>query len=74
MTKTFRIVKNDLSEEALNAFHPLRYRIEQRNTILLFIHWWSTPTFAPPHNFETIKEASDYIREYYPNAIIYIRL
>lgn len=53
----FRIVRNKLSEEGEKAFHPLRYRIEQRHTILCFIHWWSTPTFPPPHNFEKYDEA-----------------
>lgn len=69
--KKFRIVKNELSEEGLKAFHPLRYRIEQRYTLLFFIHWWGTPTFEPPHNFEHDYDALKHIKEHYPNAIVY---
>lgn len=69
MRKKFRIVKNDLA--CPEAFHPLWYRIEQRHTILFFIHWWDTPEFEPPHNFEKTKNAVKHIKEHYPNAIIY---
>ena len=68
--KRFRIVRNNLSEEAENAYHPLRWRIEQRHTILFFIHWWSTPDFEPPHNFEYSFQASSAIMEHCPKAII----
>ncbi len=61
--KKFRIVRNELSKEGENAFHPLRYRIEQRHTILFFFHWWTSPEFAPPHNFETPDEAFNKITE-----------
>ena len=40
MRKVFRIIKNDLSKEGSMAFYPLLYRIEQRHTVLFFIHWW----------------------------------
>lgn len=69
MRKKFRIVKNDL--HAPEAFHPLWYRVEQRYTLLFFIHWWDTPSFAPPHLFETDNEAAKTIKDKYPNAIIY---
>lgn len=71
MKKKFRIVRNNLSEEGEKAFHPLRYKIEQRRTILFFIHLWSTPDFGPPHNFEHSLEAVNHIKEHYPNAVIY---
>lgn len=71
MRKVFRITKNELSEAGKQAFHPFWYRIEQRYTLLLFFHWWGTPTFAPPHNFENVYDALKYIEEHYPNAIVY---
>ena len=49
------------------------YKIEQRMTILLFIHWWATPIFAPPHLFYTKKEAEKRILEEYPDAAICYR-
>lgn len=62
--KKFRIVRNELSKEGENAFHPLRYRIEQRHCILFgLISWWISPEFAPPHNFETPDEAFNKIIE-----------
>lgn len=63
MKKTFRIVRNKLSEEAEKSFHPYRYRIEVRHTIFFFVHWWSTPTFAPPHLFEKLDDAINKIVE-----------
>lgn len=71
MKKVFRIVKNDLSEEGKKAFFSLRYRIEQRHTILFFIHWWSTPEFAPPYTFEYLGNALKHIFLHCPNALIY---
>lgn len=68
--KTFRILKNNLSKEAENSDYPYRYRIEQRHTILFFIHFWSSPDFAPPHNFKTPKEADSHIREHCPRAFV----
>lgn len=71
MRKVFRITKNELSEEGAKAFHPLWYRIEQRHTLLFFIHWWGTPSFAPPHLFENDCDAMKHIKVRYPNAIVY---
>lgn len=71
MRKVFRISKNELSEAGKQAFHPLWYRIEQRYTFLFFIHWWGTPTFAPPHYFEKANDAYNYIKKHYPKAVIY---
>ena len=70
MSKLFRIVRNNLSKEGAKAFHPLRYRIEQRYTLLFIIHWWGTPVFEPPHNFEDISGAMNHILKHYPNAFI----
>ena len=69
MRKIFRIIKNDLA--CPEAYHPLWYRIEQRHTILFFIHWWSTPEFEPPHNFENDCNAMKCIKAYHPDAIVY---
>lgn len=66
--KVFRIVKFSNSR---NAYH---YRIEVRHTILLVLHWWSTPEFEPPHLFYTSKAAAQAIKEHYPNAVIYLKL
>jgi hypothetical protein len=71
MRKVFRIIKNELSEEGTKAFHPLWYRIEQRHTVLFFIRWWGTPSFAPPHLFENDCDAMKHIKKHYPNAIVY---
>lgn len=70
--KTFRIVKNNLSEEAANSFHPLKYRIEQRFTFIPFVHFWDAPLFAPPHSFETAGEAVKYICDNCKNARVII--
>ena len=69
MEKVFRIIKNDWS--CPEAFHPLWFRIEQRYTLFFFFHWWGTPTFAPPHNFEHIYDALKHIKDYYPSAFVY---
>ena len=62
--KRFRIIK----EKRVTDILP--YRIQERYSIFFFIHWQSTPTFAPPHLHQTYKEAYDYIKEMLPNAII----
>lgn len=62
--KHFRVIK----EERVTGILP--YRIQERYTILFFIHWWSTPTFAPPHLHDTYTEAYNYIKEQRPKAII----
>jgi hypothetical protein len=70
--KKFRIVRNNLSSEGEKAFRPLRFRIEQYHHLLFgLIHWWETPEFAPPHNFEATWEAAYAIWEHYPDAVIY---
>ena len=71
MRKVFRIIKNELSKEGEKAFHALRYKIEQRYTLLFFIHWWGTPSFEPPHLFENDCDAMKFIKKHYPNAIVY---
>lgn len=62
--KHFRIIR----EERVIGILP--YRIQERYTIFFFIHWWSTPTFAPPHLFDSYWDAYDYIKMECPNAII----
>lgn len=71
MRKVFRIIKNKLSEEGEKAPHALRYKIEQRYTLLFFIHWWGTPSFEPEHMFENDCDAMKKIMKHYPNAIVY---
>ena len=65
MKKKFRIVKTD------SELFP--YRIEQRHTILCFIHWWSTPEFAPPHIFynpdEAVRQIEDSCKNYEINEV-----
>ena len=53
--RLYKIVETD--------YKLYRYKILQRHTILLFIHWWSTPEFAPPHLFEKYESAFNYIIE-----------
>ena len=62
--KHFKIIK----EERVTGTLP--YRILEKYTFFFFIHWWGTPTFAPPHLHQTYKEAYDYIKEMRPNAVI----
>ena len=71
MRKVFRIIKNKLSEEGEKAPHALRYKIEQRYTLLFFIHWWGTPSFEPEHLFENDCDAMKKIKKHYPDAIVY---
>lgn len=54
MWKKFRIVRDK------DMYLP--YKIEERYTILCFIHWWNSPSFAPPHRFEGYGDAIDYLR------------
>ena len=69
MRKTFRIVRNNLSEEVENAYHPLRYRVEQKYS-LLFFYLWGSPDFSPPHNFTNYLDAIKTIWDKYPSAVI----
>ena len=62
--KHFKIIKED------RVTGILQYHIQQRYTIFFFIHWWGTPTFAPPHLHQTYIEAYNYIKEQCPNSII----
>lgn len=71
MKKIFRIVRNNLSDEAEKSYYPLRYRIEVRHTILFCFHWWSTPEFEPPHNFVNDQDAYNCIKEHCPNSVVY---
>lgn len=72
MTKVFRIKMIEVPEA--NRYNPyvLRARIEQRYNILFgLFHYWSSPSFAPPHLFHDGEEAARYIWNKYPKAIIY---
>ena len=63
--KKYRIIKED------RVTGILPYRIQERYTILFFLHWWGTPVFAPPHLFDTQQEAYDYIKSQDADGIIY---
>lgn len=62
--KVFRITKKRDTD-----YCP--FLLEQRHTLLFFFHVWSSPEFAPPHWFQTIKEAENCVLEMYPNAVIF---
>jgi myo-inositol catabolism protein IolC len=66
MSKQYRITKTD------SRFLPLA--IEERYTLFLFLHWWNTPHFAPPHRFRNLDDAINrVIEEVGKDAIIDIR-
>ena len=69
----FRIVKRDIPTDLTGNPNIYRYRIEQRYNFVL-VRWWSTPEFAPPHNFVTKEEAIEYIKLECKDPIIYERL
>lgn len=72
--KKFRIVRQKLSDRGEKAFHPLRYRIEQRHCLLFgLVSWWSTPEFGPPHLFERPDDAMTKISEECPRCDIYFK-
>lgn len=47
--KRYRVVKSQ--------YETYPWKIQERYTLFFFFHWWSTPTFAPPHYFETYMDA-----------------
>lgn len=51
--KKFRITKSG------NPFLP--WKIQERHILFFFIKWWDTPSFAPPHYFETKDDAFAYL-------------
>ena len=53
--KRWRIVKTDS--------RILPWKIEERYTLFFFLHWWNTPSFAPPHRFEKMGDAVNKIIE-----------
>lgn len=63
MAKKFRIVRR-------KGAVWYKWRIEQRHTILFFIHWWDTPLFEPPHYFERYIDACGAIFGHYKDAEI----
>ena len=72
MAKVFRITRLDISEANKNNPYILNARIEQRYNILFgLFHYWSSPSFAPPHLFHDDQDAVRYIKSKYPNAIVY---
>lgn len=70
MRKVFRIIKHELSGKGPKPFYPMLCRIEQKHTLLFFFHWWSTP-FGIRDLFENDCDAMKYIKEHYPDAIVY---
>ena len=70
--KHFRIISEDVSDLYIDKQKHIRYAIEQRHTILFFIHWWSTPEFAPPHTSLDKDKLINNIKEHCNNFnIIY---
>ena len=59
--KKWRVVRTD------SRVFP--WKIEERYTLLFFIHWWSTPNFAPPHRFERMDDAVNRVFEVVGNQI-----
>ena len=53
--KRYRIVRND------SIIYP--WKIQERITLFFFLHWWSTPQFAPPHLFENPDKALIYVSD-----------
>lgn len=51
MKKIFKIVETGYT-------YHYRYRVLQRHTILFFIHFWTSPEYAPPHLFHTAEDAA----------------
>lgn len=62
--KKYRIVKSD------NQFLP--WQIQERYVLFFFIKWWDTPSFAPPHYFETKEEAFAYLVEILVDSVVEI--
>ena len=60
--KRFRIV--------CSGFEYYKYKIEQRRTILFFIHWWSTPEFEPPHLFKDASDAVNAITDHHKTNFV----
>ena len=53
----------DVSDINRDNPNVLRYKLEQRFTILPFVHFWGSPFFAPPHLFTTEDDAYNYLSE-----------
>lgn len=53
--KRYRIVRT--------GYQTLPWKIEERYTLMFFLHWWNTPTFAPPHRFEKMDDAMNKVIE-----------
>lgn len=62
--KKYRIIKSD------NQFLP--WKIQERYVLFFFIKWWDTPSFAPPHYFETKEEAFAYLVEILVDSVVEI--
>ena len=72
MAKIFRIKRLDISETNMYNPNVLKAQIEQRYSFLFgLFHFWSSPSFAPPHLFHDDQDAVRYIKSKYPNAIVY---
>lgn len=64
MKKIFKIVETGYT-------YHYRYRVLQRHTILFFIHFWTSPEYAPPHLFHTAEDAAKSVWIRYPDAVIH---
>lgn len=69
MKHVFRLRRIDISPINRNNPSILRVRIEQRYNILFgLFHYWSTPSFAPPHLFVTKRDAIYRLRNMFPKG------
>ena len=63
MRKKFRIRKIDVSDTNKDNPYVFRFKLEQKITLLPFVHFWDSPFFAPPHLFTTEDDAYNYLSE-----------
>ena len=69
MKKVFRISKIAISKANEGNPNIFRYRLEQRFGLL--IHFWGSPSFAPPHLFTNYGGAYKCAKEHCPDCDIY---
>lgn len=63
--KHFRIKSEDVTRFYCDGVKRTRYTLEQRFTVFFFIHFWSSPVFAPPHTSLYKDELINNIKEHY---------
>lgn len=69
MRKVFRVSRMSISKANEGNLFILRYKLEQRYGLIL--HFWGSPSFAPPHLFRTSEEALKCAKKHYPNCVVY---